>query len=53
MQVISVVLFLLLAPLAGCLLDGLDRIIAARMQGRKGPPFLQPFCDLPNFFPNR
>ena len=50
MQVISVVLFLLLAPLAGCLLDGLDRIIAARMQGRKGPPLLQPFYDLAKLF---
>lgn len=50
MQVISVVLFLLLAPLAGGLLDGLDRIIAARMQGRKGPPLLQPFYDLSKLF---
>ena len=50
MQVISVVLFLLLAPLAGCLLDGLDRIIAARMHGRKGPPLLQPFYDLAKLF---
>lgn len=50
MQVISVVLFLLLAPLAGGLLDGLDRIIAARMQGRKGPPLLQPFYDLAKLF---
>ena len=50
MQVISVVLFLLLAPPAGGLLDGLDRIIAARMQGRKGPPLLQPFYDLAKLF---
>ena len=50
MQVISVVLCLLLAPLAGGLLDGLDRIIAARMQGRKGPPLLQPFYDLAKLF---
>lgn len=50
MQVISVVLFLSLAPLAGGLLDGLDRIIAARMQGRKGPPLLQPFYDLAKLF---
>ena len=50
MQVISVVLSLLLAPLAGGLLDGLDRIIAARMQGRKGPPLLQPFYDLAKLF---
>ena len=41
-RVISVVLFLVLAPLVGGLLDGLDRKISARMQGRIGPPLLQP-----------
>ncbi|MCL2834449.1 MAG: NADH-quinone oxidoreductase subunit H [Treponema sp.] len=37
---------LILAPLAGGLLTGLDRIISARMQNRKGPPLLQPFYDV-------
>lgn len=50
MRVISVVLFLVLAPLVGGLLDGVDRIIAARMQRRKGPPLLQPFYDLIKLF---
>ena len=45
-RVISVVLFLVLAPLVGGLLDGLDRKISARMQGRIGPPLLQPFYDV-------
>lgn len=45
-KVISVILFLLLAPLVGGLLDGLDRKISARMQGRVGPPLLQPFYDV-------
>ncbi|MCH5333470.1 MAG: NADH-quinone oxidoreductase subunit H [Agathobacter sp.] len=45
-RVISVILFLLLAPLVGGLLDGIDRKISARMQGRIGPPLLQPFYDL-------
>lgn len=49
-RVISVILFLLLAPLAGGLLDGLDRKISARMQGRIGPPLLQPFYDLKKLF---
>lgn len=38
-------LYLLLAPILGGLLSGCDRIISARMQRRKGPPFLQPFYD--------
>lgn len=47
---ISVLLFLVLAPLAGGLLDGLDRKISARMQGRIGPPLLQPFYDVQKLF---
>ena len=31
---------------AGLLLMGVDRICAARMQMRQGPPFLQPFTDI-------
>ncbi len=38
--------YLLLAPLAGGLLAGFDRIITARMQSRKGPPLMQPFYDV-------
>ena len=30
----------------GCLLDGLDRKISAKMQRRVGPPILQPFYDV-------
>ena len=40
------VLALLLGPLAGGLIMGLDRKISARMQGRMGPPLLQPFYDI-------
>lgn len=40
----------LLAPLVGGLLTGIDRIITARMQGRKGPPVLQPFYDVIKLF---
>lgn len=39
-------LYLLLAPLFGALLTGLDRIVSARMQRRVGPPLLQPVYDL-------
>ncbi|HKK33955.1 MAG TPA: NADH-quinone oxidoreductase subunit H [Desulfomicrobiaceae bacterium] len=34
------------APIIGGLLSGLDRRITARVQGRFGPPILQPFYDV-------
>jgi formate hydrogenlyase subunit 4 len=40
------ILFLVLAPIFGGLLAGVDRIVSARMQGRVGPPLLQPFYDI-------
>jgi ech hydrogenase subunit B len=40
------VLFVLVAPVFGGILAGVDRIISARMQGRVGPPLFQPFYDL-------
>lgn len=43
---IGTVAFAVLAPVAGCLLAGLDRVISARMQGRVGPPILQPYYDV-------
>ncbi len=48
--VISVVLYILLAPIVGGLLSGLDRKITARMQGRIGPSILQPFYDVRKLF---
>jgi formate hydrogenlyase subunit 4 len=38
--------YFFLTPLVGGLLSGLDRRISARMQGRIGPPILQPFYDV-------
>lgn len=38
--------FVVVAPLLGGLIAGLDRIVSARMQGRVGPPLLQPFYDV-------
>lgn len=35
----------LLAPFLGGLLFGIDRRVTARMQGRLGPPIIQPFYD--------
>ncbi len=37
---------LILTPLIGGLLTGLDRRLTARLQSRMGPPLLQPFYDV-------
>ena len=49
-MIIFVVAYLVLAPLVGGFLAGLDRKITARMQGRVGPPVLQPFYDVGKLF---
>ena len=49
-RLISIAAYLILAPLAGGLIAGLDRKITARMQGRKGPSILEPFYDLEKLF---
>ena len=49
-KVIFVLAYLIFAPFLGALLDGVDRIISARMQRRKGPKLLQPFYDLGKLF---
>lgn len=46
MAVIGALAFLILAPILGGLLFGVDRVLTARMQSRRGPPLLQPFYDL-------
>ena len=43
-------LYIIGAPFAGGLLEGIDRKVSARMQGRKGPSLLQPFYDLNKLF---
>lgn len=43
---ISVFAYILLAPFAGAILAGIDRKISARMQGRQGPPIMQPLYDV-------
>lgn len=45
--------FIILAPIAGGLLAGFDRIVTARMQSRKGPPLFQPFYDVLKLFEKR
>lgn len=38
--------FVVLAPFVGGFLAGLDRKLSARLQGRYGPPVIQPFFDV-------
>jgi ech hydrogenase subunit B len=45
-SVIGFIGYLVLAPVVGILLAGLDRRITAHMQGRVGPPILQPYYDV-------
>jgi ech hydrogenase subunit B len=47
---IAILAWVILAPIAGGLLAGVDRIITARMQSRVGPPLLQPFYDVLKLF---
>lgn len=46
MKYLFTVMAVLIAPLIGGLITGIDRKITARMQGRQGPPVLQPFYDV-------
>ena len=50
MKVISAIIYIIFAGVLGGFLSGFDRKISARMQGRKGPPILQPFYDVFKLF---
>jgi formate hydrogenlyase subunit 4 len=50
MNWIMTLLYLFLGPIVGGLIAGADRKITARMQGRYGPPLLQPFYDVLKLF---
>jgi len=49
-SIVWAIVFILVAPVAGGLVMGIDRRITARMQGRFGPPILQPFYDVGKLF---
>ena len=45
-NIIIAIVAVILTPLLGGLIAGLDRKLTARLQGRYGPPILQPFYDV-------
>lgn len=49
-MILKIIAIVILTPIAGGLIAGLDRIISARMQGRTGPTILQPFYDVLKLF---
>ncbi|SDZ99504.1 ech hydrogenase subunit B [Pseudobutyrivibrio sp. ACV-2] len=49
-RIILAICYIVGAPVVIGLLDGFDRKLSARMQGRRGPSVLQPFYDLKKLF---
>lgn len=47
---IATVGFCFFGTILGCFLAGAERVISARMEGRVGPPVLQPFYDIKKLF---
>ena len=50
MNLLYGLIYLAIAPIIGGLIIGIDRRLTARMQGRVGPPLLQPFYDVLKLF---
>ena len=46
----AVIIYLVFSPLIACLFSGVDRVVTARMQGRRGPKLMQPWYDLVKLF---
>jgi ech hydrogenase subunit B len=49
-DILKIILVLIGAPILGCLIAGIDRKLTARLQGRVGPPLLQPYYDVKKLF---
>jgi formate hydrogenlyase subunit 4 len=49
-NILWAIVFVLVAPVIGGLVAGIDRKITAHMQGRVGPSILQPFYDVGKLF---
>jgi formate hydrogenlyase subunit 4 len=52
-EIYVAIAYVIFGPLVGGLIDGFDRVLTARLQGRVGPPLLQPFYDLRKLFSRR
>lgn len=48
--IVKIILIMLISPVIGCFLAGIDRKLTARLQNRVGPPLLQPFYDVRKLF---
>jgi len=46
MMILKIILIIIITPIIGGLLAGMDRVISARLQGRHGPSVFQPFYDV-------
>lgn len=44
-SIVGIIVFVVFAPVLGCLLSGIDRKVSAGLQGRVGPRLLQPYYD--------
>jgi ech hydrogenase subunit B len=49
-EIITILAAVFLAPIIGGLVAGLDRKVTAWLQGRYGPPIIQPFYDVMKLF---
>lgn len=45
-MIVTMIIYLLLAPFAGALIEGLGRKFAAALQGKRGPSVMQPLYDI-------
>ncbi|MDR0918546.1 MAG: NADH-quinone oxidoreductase subunit H [Oscillospiraceae bacterium] len=45
-KILKIIGIIVISPLVGGFLSGIDRKLSARFQGRKGPSILQPFYDV-------
>lgn len=47
---ITLMIYLLCSPFIACIILGADRVVTARMQGRRGPKLIQPWYDMVKLF---
>lgn len=45
-MIVTIIVYLILAPFAGALIEGIGRKFAAALQGKRSPSLMQPFYDI-------